>query len=389
MPGPSCTLSRSVILVSHLCETEPGQPGMTRRSGAPWMFSSGLPFMAHTSRHCTGPSPCADGTPRDRVTMLGVAGEVRVGTVVGGVDGRRLDAGGPEHVGKRHAGPFGTAHAAIGPLVATRLRSEIRATVAAALQHHAIGLGLEALLEIAQSDFERLVDLAVDGELPGVRLAGRLGQLPVVADEEFGRGRRVVVEQLLGRLGHQRLVAEHDQVRRPCRGSSASADPSSVRAPGHPSWPPAPTPPGSTRPAWWRRTRSARRPRRSWRQAQPRRGSRAETCPSCGRTPTRRRARDRRHRSHRSAFPFCPFGSLPSERKCCGATKHLSSAQTRSCSPSGKTNLQTRQKKIPPWSSRRAQLASKCGWARYFHGFTNRYFFSYYGRRMASVSIFF
>ena len=52
MPGPSCTLSRSVILVSHLCEAEPGQPGMTRRSGAPWMLSSGLPFMAHTSRLC-------------------------------------------------------------------------------------------------------------------------------------------------------------------------------------------------------------------------------------------------------------------------------------------------------------------------------------------------
>ena len=56
-----------------------------------------------------------------------------------------------------------------------------------------------------------LVDLAVDGELPGVRLAGRLGQLAVVADEELRRRRGVVVEQLLGRLGHQRLVAEHDQ----------------------------------------------------------------------------------------------------------------------------------------------------------------------------------
>jgi hypothetical protein len=69
MPGPSCTLSRSVILVSHLCETEPGQPGMMRRSGAPWTLSSGLPFMAHTSRLYWSIA-LRSGTPRDNGTNL-------------------------------------------------------------------------------------------------------------------------------------------------------------------------------------------------------------------------------------------------------------------------------------------------------------------------------
>ena len=39
------------------------------------------------------------------------------------------------------------------------------------------------------------------------------GDLAVVADEELGGRRGVVVEQVLGRLGHQRLVAEHHEAR--------------------------------------------------------------------------------------------------------------------------------------------------------------------------------
>ena len=40
MPGPSCTLSRSQMRVNHFDDTEPGQPGITSRTGA-WMFGNG------------------------------------------------------------------------------------------------------------------------------------------------------------------------------------------------------------------------------------------------------------------------------------------------------------------------------------------------------------
>ncbi len=35
MPWPSCTLSRIQMRVSHLWETEPGQPGVIKRTGNP------------------------------------------------------------------------------------------------------------------------------------------------------------------------------------------------------------------------------------------------------------------------------------------------------------------------------------------------------------------
>ena len=131
--------------------------------------------------------------------------------VVGGIDRRWLDAGEPQHIGQRHPRPLGAAHAAVGPLVPRHLRREIGSAVAAVLQHHAIGPGLEALLEIAQRNLEGPVDLTIDGELPGIGLGDRIGDLPIAADVEPGRRRGVVVEQSLRRLGHQRLVAEHDQ----------------------------------------------------------------------------------------------------------------------------------------------------------------------------------
>ena len=69
MPSPSCTLSRMVILESHLCETEPGQPGWIRRSGPPWTGVSGAPFMAHTRRlFCS--MALRIGTPRDSTGRL-------------------------------------------------------------------------------------------------------------------------------------------------------------------------------------------------------------------------------------------------------------------------------------------------------------------------------
>ena len=35
MPGPSCSLSRIVMRVSHFCEAEPAQPGTISRTGPP------------------------------------------------------------------------------------------------------------------------------------------------------------------------------------------------------------------------------------------------------------------------------------------------------------------------------------------------------------------
>ncbi len=64
MPWPSCTLSRTQMRVSHFSETEPGQPGMTRRTGKPWTGASGWPFMAQTIRLFSSIS-FVIGTPRD------------------------------------------------------------------------------------------------------------------------------------------------------------------------------------------------------------------------------------------------------------------------------------------------------------------------------------
>ena len=50
MPGPSWTLSRTQMRVSHFADTEPGQPGMISRTGPPWMFVNGSPFIAQTIR---------------------------------------------------------------------------------------------------------------------------------------------------------------------------------------------------------------------------------------------------------------------------------------------------------------------------------------------------
>ena len=69
MPGPSCSLSRTQIRVSHFADTEPGQPGMTSRTGPPWMFGSGWPFIAQTIRLFSSIAFLI-GTPRDSASLL-------------------------------------------------------------------------------------------------------------------------------------------------------------------------------------------------------------------------------------------------------------------------------------------------------------------------------
>ena len=85
------------------------------------------------------------------------------------------------------------------------------AAVAAALQHHAPRHRLVLRFQFAERDLDLVVDLAVDGDLPGVGILRLLGDLPVVADVEFLDRRGVVVEQAFRRLGDQRLFAEHDE----------------------------------------------------------------------------------------------------------------------------------------------------------------------------------
>ena len=69
MPWPSCSLSRSQMRVSHLAETDPGHPGMIRRTGKPWIGSSGLPFISHAMRLFSSISFLI-GTPRDRALLV-------------------------------------------------------------------------------------------------------------------------------------------------------------------------------------------------------------------------------------------------------------------------------------------------------------------------------
>jgi hypothetical protein len=54
--------------VSHFCEAEPAQPGTTRRTGPPWMFGSGWPFIAHTIMVC-GSIAFDRRTPREMVGL--------------------------------------------------------------------------------------------------------------------------------------------------------------------------------------------------------------------------------------------------------------------------------------------------------------------------------
>jgi hypothetical protein len=55
--------------VSHLCEADPGQPGMSTRTGPPWMFGNDSPFICQTIM-LSASSALAMRTPRDSVGLL-------------------------------------------------------------------------------------------------------------------------------------------------------------------------------------------------------------------------------------------------------------------------------------------------------------------------------
>ena len=222
MPGPSCSLSRMVILVSHFCDAEPAQPGTTRRTGPPWMFGSGWPFIAPHDQRVRVHRLLDAHAARDR-RRVGIAREVQVGRVVRGVFRAGFKLRVLEHIGKPHAGPLGAACAAVGPLVAARGRREGRAAVAAAFQHHALRHGLVFLLQFAERDGDRIVHLAVDDDLPVLRVFRFVRNLPVVADVEFLRS--AWCRRRAGSRASRRRAGDRRARRglRSCRGISGIA----------------------------------------------------------------------------------------------------------------------------------------------------------------------
>src|SRR3982074_205857 len=118
-----------------------------------------------------------------RNRILAGVGEAVVGTVVSGDAGGWFDPRCLEHVGEPHAGPLGAADTAVGPLVAARLRRKERAAVAAAFEHQAPRDRPKLGFQLGEGQFELLLHLAVDDDLPGIGVLGRLRHLAVVADE--------------------------------------------------------------------------------------------------------------------------------------------------------------------------------------------------------------
>ena len=146
-----------------------------------------------------------DGLP------LRVSREVRVGGLVGDVDGVVGDPAVVEHIAQPDPGPARAGDGAGGPGVAGRGWGELRSAVAAALELKLQGVMLEPVLEFPQGQ-SRGPDAGLAGQLQrplhGVD-AARVGRDAVVADEH-PRGRRDgVVEQVGRSLRIQRAFAEY------------------------------------------------------------------------------------------------------------------------------------------------------------------------------------
>ena len=52
MPAPSCGVLRTRMVLSHLVDSDPGQPGTINRTGPPWRCDNGCPFIPHTIIVC-------------------------------------------------------------------------------------------------------------------------------------------------------------------------------------------------------------------------------------------------------------------------------------------------------------------------------------------------
>src|SRR6185436_7469251 len=97
---------------------------------------------------------------------------MRIRAVMPAEDGGRLKTGGLQHVGDPNAGPFRATDAAVGPLIAARLWREERTAVAAAFENHAARNRRELRFQFAKREFELVVDLTIDRDLPAVRIFG-------------------------------------------------------------------------------------------------------------------------------------------------------------------------------------------------------------------------
>src|SRR6185369_7303010 len=122
MPWPSCGLSRSQMRDSHLAETDPGHPGMIKRTGKPWIGSRGLPYIPHDEVALV--HQLLDRHPARQGALGGVARQMRVGAVMTAEHGGGFQPCGTDHVGQPRPRPLSIAGAAVGPLIAARLRDE-------------------------------------------------------------------------------------------------------------------------------------------------------------------------------------------------------------------------------------------------------------------------
>jgi len=68
MPGPSCSLSRTQMRVSHLVDSEPAQPGTISRTGPPWISGRSWPLSLKTISVC-GSIAFSSRMPREIVGL--------------------------------------------------------------------------------------------------------------------------------------------------------------------------------------------------------------------------------------------------------------------------------------------------------------------------------
>ncbi len=169
----------------------------------------GLAILGKRDQHVVGHRLGNRHAARDR-DLVGIAGKVRVGAIMGGVDNIRLDPGGLQNILQSHAGPLRTGDSAIGPLIALGRRVEEGATVAAALNRQRHRHDFELRLEIGDRIGRRIVDEAVDRQRPGVGVH-LLRRDAVIADEMPHRRGDGVIQQMRRRLGIDRPVVQQGQ----------------------------------------------------------------------------------------------------------------------------------------------------------------------------------
>ena len=145
--------------------------------------------------------------------LVRVAARVRIGAVVGHVNGVVPDTNVFQHVFKAHAGPLRAADRAYRPLVAGGGRYEFAAAVAATLDLQLVGVVPERFLQLGYRERRgALRRFAADLECPARRIDARQrGFSAVVTHEQVLARRNAVIEQVGGRLRIDRPVVQDDE----------------------------------------------------------------------------------------------------------------------------------------------------------------------------------